>query len=363
MNILIVCGGTGGHLFPGIAVGEELLERKHQVLLVISEKSIDCKVVEGTSGFLVQTLPAVGWKGWRLGAVVRFIHSMIPSMIRTRQIFKSFQPRVVMGMGGFSSVTPLLYAWARGIPSCIHESNMIAGKANRVASHFTSMVAVGFKAARSQFSSRHTEWTGTPLRTSLRTAAATHVRKESAFRGPNGPVILIMGGSQGARGLNRVVTTAASFVSVPGVEWIHLAGVEDEKKVREAYIKSGQKAQVHAFCLDMGKLYARADLVISRSGAASLAEIAEWALPSILIPYPFAAENHQSINGHQFAEANAAVLIEEVLCTPEVLAGEIRDILMNDKRWKDMLEAARGLKHGEAHRRLADIVEKLGTKR
>jgi UDP-N-acetylglucosamine--N-acetylmuramyl-(pentapeptide) pyrophosphoryl-undecaprenol N-acetylglucosamine transferase len=164
MNILIVCGGTGGHLFPGIAVGEELLERKHQVLLVVSEKEIDQKALKGARGFLVQTLPAVGWRGLQPQNLFRFCWMMWKAIGRTRQIFRDFHPDVVLGMGGFSSVAPLLVAWYRKIPCCVHESNAIAGKANRLAARLVNVVAVGLDKAKDQFCGKKCVATGTPIR-------------------------------------------------------------------------------------------------------------------------------------------------------------------------------------------------------
>ncbi len=359
MNILIVCGGTGGHLFPGIAVGEELLERRHQVLLVISEKEIDQRATQGARGFLIQTLPAVGWRGWRPDRMLQFAGMMWKSMKRTKQIFQDFQPQVVMGMGGFSSVAPLHAAWRRGIPSCIHESNAIPGKANRLAARFATLVAVGLESAGNQFAQFQTVWTGTPVRASLRSKGDVRKTRMELGLSADGPVVLVMGGSQGAKGLNRLATAAAAIAS-DNIQWIHLAGAEDEANVRAAYQGAGRKARVDAFCHEMEKMYAAADLVIARSGAASLAEIAEWNLPSILIPFPFAADRHQSANARLFHEAGAAVLIEEADCSAEKLAAEAQDILTNKNRRKSMTDATQRLRHEDSHRRLADMVERLG---
>lgn len=363
MNVMIVCGGTGGHLFPGIAVGEELLERKHQVLLVISEKEIDRKVAEGTRGFLFQTLPAVGWRGWNPISTWRFFQAMIRSLMKTRQIFRDFHPQVVMGMGGFSSVAPLFLAWLRGVPSCVHESNMIVGKANRLTSRFVQEIAVGFEAARLAFAPGRAICTGTPLRASIRQAATKHARKGTDFRRKEEPTVLVMGGSQGAQSLNRLVIQAMTILPMPGIRWIHLSGAEDETFVRQAYTKEGKEAKVLSFSHEMDALYAEADLVIARSGAASLAEIAEWSLPSILIPYPYATDRHQEINARQFAETGAAIMMEERFCGPDDLAGEVGNILGNKKRWESMLDATRTLDRGDAHRKLADMVERMGERR
>lgn len=362
MNVLIVCGGTGGHLFPGIAVGEELLERRHQVLLVVSEKEIDQRAVERSVGFLTQTLPAVGWGGWRPDRLVRFTVALAKSVVQTRRIFRSFHPEVILGMGGFSSVAPLLLAWKRGLPSCIHESNAIAGKANRLAARLVSIVAVGFAEAGKQFSAAQTVWTGTPVRAEIRkTGDATGARQKLGLA-PRTPVVLVVGGSQGAHRLNQLVVEAASQISPEEAQWLHLTGIADESRVRKSYVAAGRRAVVRAFCHEMADWYAAADLVIARAGASSLAEIAARRLPSILIPYPFAAERHQSANGRHFAEAGAAVMWEESDCSAGKLAAEVRDILTNKNRRKKMSDATEKLGCEDSHRRLAEMVEELARK-
>jgi len=352
MNVLIVCGGTGGHLFPGMAVGEELLERRHQVLLVVSEKEIDRVATRGAKGFLVESLPAVGWTGARPDRALRFGWRMLQGIRRTRSIFRSFQPDVVVGMGGFSSFPPLFLASLSEIPACIHESNAIAGKANRLLARYADIVAIGFDAAKSQFPRSKTVCTGTPIRAALR--ATGNPEKDGAKK-----TILVVGGSQGARGLNKLVADAAGKVSGASVHWEHLTGAADEQAIREVYREDGVDANVMAFCHEMQKLYRKADLIVARSGAASLAEIAEWGIPSILIPFPFAADQHQSANAKIFADAGAAIMREESECTAEWLAHEIQDVLTNDVRRKKMAESTKPLRHVDAHKKLADVIEGL----
>lgn len=359
MNILIVCGGTGGHLFPGIAVGEELLERRHQVMLVLSEKEVDQRGVRGADGFLFQTLPAVGWRGWRPDRALQFAVMMIQSMNRTKNIFSDFRPQVVLGMGGFSSVAPLYVAWKRGIPSCVHDSNAIPGKANRLASRMATISAVGLESAKHWFKRGPVVWTGTPVRASVRMRPEPGSARAELGLKSGGPIVLVVGGSQGARGLNRLVTAAAALAR-PEIQWLHLSGASDEDGVRDAYQRAGRTARVEAFSHEMEKLYAVADLVVARSGAASLAEIAECGIPSILVPFPFAADRHQSANARLFEQAGAAVLCEEADTTPERLSAEIVAILGDAARKKQMSEAARVLRQADSHQRLADIVERLG---
>jgi UDP-N-acetylglucosamine--N-acetylmuramyl-(pentapeptide) pyrophosphoryl-undecaprenol N-acetylglucosamine transferase len=359
MNILIVCGGTGGHLFPGIAVGEELLARGHSVMLVVSEKEVDLRIVERTRGFQAETLPAIGWRGVRPDLVVRFGVAMVRALFRTRGIFRRFRPDAVLGMGGFSSVAPLLCARLAGVPSVIHESNAIAGKANRLAARIATGVAVGVEPAQDFFPLHKTICTGTPVRAFLRKTMDPAAARAALSLEPGLPTVLIMGGSQGARGLNRIVTEAAARISAPEIQWLHLAGAGEEESVREAYARQNRKARVIAFGVEMDQLYGAADLIIARSGASSLAEIAGQALPSILVPYPFAADNHQQANAAIMEKTGAALVCDEKKADIDRLAEQIREVLTNTARRQAMREATKRLRHTDAHVKLADMVERL----
>ncbi len=331
------------------------------MLLIVSEKGVDQKAIQPKADFLVQTLPAVGWKGWRIDYIFRFVVGMIKSMIQSYRIFRIFPPDVVVGMGGFSSVAPLFMARLRGIPSCIHESNVIAGKANRLLAYFASTVAVGFEATRNQFSKDNIVWTGTPVRSALRNRKDSREARETLGLAGQKPTVLVIGGSQGAKSLNRLVVEAASQISLLDIQWLHLTGVEDESNIRSAYASAGKMAQVRAFCHEMEVYYAAADLVIARSGASSLAEIALWSLPSILIPYLFAADKHQLANAKQFVKVGAAMILEEEDGTAEKLAAAIQSVLMDQDRRRNMAEATMKLRCDHAHQSFADMIEKLGT--
>ena len=359
MNVLIVCGGTGGHFFPGLAVGEELLKRQHQVLLVVSEKEIDRKAAQHVHGFLIQTLPAMGWGGWKPYRLIQFCRKTVKAFIRSRQIFRSFNPDVIVGMGGFNSIAPLLLARLYRKPVCIHESNTIAGKANRFIASLGAVVAVGFEKTKEQFPKNKVVWTGTPVRSALRIKKAHDQAFEELGLITVLPTVLIIGGSQGAKRLNQLVVEAARQVASMDIQWLHLTGTEDEPKIRQAYIQAGKKAQVYAFYHEMERLYAAADLVIARAGAASLAKIAQWALPSILIPFPFAADQHQAANAAAFVMEKAAIMYEETNCHPEQLAKEIQVILKDKNHRKSMANAAQKICKEDAHQKLAGLIERL----
>lgn len=346
-------------MFPGMAVGEELLERQHQVLLVVSEKEVDTRAVEKVRGFLVETLPAVAWRGVRPDRAFHFAAGLVRAMGKARRIFKSFHPNAVLGMGGFSSAAPLFQARWSGIPSCIHESNAIPGKANRLAARFATKVAVGLELAGRCFPAQRTIWTGTPVRAALRQPGDRLAACKELGLEAGRPVVLVVGGSQGARGLNRLVLAAAEKMQLAMPQWLHLTGAGEEETIRKGYAELKADAKVMAFSSEMPLLYAAADLVVARSGASSLAEIAQLGLPSILTPYPHAADNHQLANARLFADAGAALLCEERTADPAWLGGEIAAILGDKERRKKMGDAAKRLRHADAHRKLADMMEEL----
>lgn len=362
MNIIIVCGGTGGHLFPGLAVGEELLERKHQVLLIVSEKEIDQKALKNAKGFLVQTLPSIGWRGFRPDRAFGFFRAMLRSISQTKGIFKSFHPNVVLGMGGFSSVAPMIVARNSGIPTCIHESNAIAGKANRLAARFATKIAIGCKEVGGQFRAGGTVYTGTPIRSILRQKKEMYVARRELGIATDKPTVLVMGGSQGAKGLNRLMTDTAAKAN-KDIQWVHLTGVQDEANVKNAYSSSDRSGMVFPFYHEMERLYAAADLVVARSGAASLAEIVEWSLPAILIPFPFAADRHQTANAKILVKAGGAIMHEEADCTADLLVREIDNILTHPDQRSKMVEGVRTLRCEDSHKKLANLVEEIALKR
>lgn len=367
MNIAIACGGTGGHLFPGLAVAEVLRARGHRVLLFISEKEIDTLAVrehEAKGELRFERLPSVGLGRVLSLGTVRFVGGALRSVAACRRIFAGFQPDAVLGMGGFTSTAPLLAARLARVPTFIHESNAIPGKANRLNARLARVVLLGFAECAAHFpAGTRCETTGTPVRASLR----ENVPDRRAALGAFGfdpardrvvkRTLLVMGGSQGARGVNRAVTAALPLWRELPLRVIHLTGKDDEAEVRAAYAAAdGFPAHVAAFSHDMGAAYAAADIAVARSGAASLTELAHFGLPSVLIPYPFAAEDHQTANARLFTRPGAAVMLREDERTGESLARILPGLLLHPDKLHDMATAARALAPGDAAARVADAV-------
>ena len=360
MNAVIACGGTGGHLFPGLAVAEVLQQRGHQAMVLISEKEIDTLAVRDHLGkFRFERLPAIGLPRIVSLAMAGFMRGFAVSLRRCRQYYRDFKPNAVLGMGGFTSTAPILAGRRMGLPTFIHESNAIPGKANRLNARLASHVLLGFAACAKFFPPRaQCSVTGTPIRASLRSRLDPAAARELfGLEIAGKKTLLVMGGSQGAHGLNQAVVEAAPSWG-DALQVIHLTGRDDEENVRAAYAKTGVRAWVAAFHHRMQEAYSAADLAVARSGAASLSELAHFAVPSVLIPYPFAAEDHQTLNARIYAEAGASATLAERDAGGNRLAGMVLDLLQNSGRLAVMADAAHQLAPADAALLVVETMEK-----
>jgi UDP-N-acetylglucosamine--N-acetylmuramyl-(pentapeptide) pyrophosphoryl-undecaprenol N-acetylglucosamine transferase len=335
MNAVIACGGTGGHLFPGIAVAEALRDRGHEVILLVSEKEIDALALSGRTNFRFEKLPTVGLPSPFSPAILGFIRRFYESFSLCRSIYRKFKPQVVLGMGGFTSTAPVLAGRIRGISTFIHESNAIPGKANRLTARMVRAVMLGFKECAPFFPKAHTEVTGTPIRTELKPLDRQVARQRLGLR-TDLPTLLVMGGSQGASGINQAIIKSLPFLHGAPLQVIHLSGARDERLVADNYGREKIPAYISAFHHRMEEVYSAADLLVARAGAASLAEFAAFSLPSILIPFPYAADDHQTRNAEIYARAQAAVLVKESEITGELLARKIRELIESPERIRNM---------------------------
>jgi UDP-N-acetylglucosamine--N-acetylmuramyl-(pentapeptide) pyrophosphoryl-undecaprenol N-acetylglucosamine transferase len=358
MNVAIACGGTGGHLFPGLAVAEVLKDRRHAVLLLISEKQIDAMAVRDRPEFRVEKIPSIGLPRFISPQILPFAGQFLRGLGRCRDIYRSFQPQAVLGMGGFTSTGPILAGRLAGIPTFIHESNAIPGKANRLNARLATRVLLGFEDCAKYFPKSAAEVTGTPIRSSLnRKVDRSEALKKLGLRS-DFETVLVMGGSQGAHRLNEAVGTALNWFTRKPIQFIHLTGREDEDAVREHYQKAGIPAWVAAFYHCMEEAYSVADVAVARSGAASLTEISHFGIPSILVPYPYAAENHQYLNAEIFAREGAAEVIEEARVNGDTLGSLIDQLLADAAKRRRMHEQMRSFALQDAAARIAELIER-----
>jgi len=354
----IACGGTGGHLFPGLAVAEVLRDRGHEVLLLVSEKEVDAVALREHPGFAAERLPGIGLPPLWSPRMLVFARQFLRAVGRCRALFAGWRPSAVLGMGGFTSTAPVWAARRAGVPAFLHESNAIPGRANRINARIAGRVLLGFAECRRHFPRAICEVTGTPVRRSLGLVLPRDEARKALGLEPEGRVLLVMGGSQGARGINELMAAAAVPFAAAGVQVIHLTGSQEERRVGEAYRAAGVRARVLAFHHRMEEAYSAADVVVSRSGASSLAELAAFGLPALLIPFPFAAEDHQTLNAEIFARAGAAEVIRERDASARTAADRVIALLSDAARLGEMSRRSRGLAPGDAAARVAEQLEK-----
>jgi len=360
---IIACGGTGGHLFPGLSVAETLHERGHEVILFVSEKEIDTTALTAHPEFRSEKLPSVGMPAMILSpAFVRFMRRCWESYRQCRSIYRRYRPSVVLGMGGFTSTAPILAARMRGLPCFIHESNAIPGRANRIAAKFATRVLLGFEDCRPHFRGNDCIFTGTPVRKNLGQAIDRAEAMSLFGLDPSRLTLLVTGGSQGASGINQILFRTAPLLAQSGIQIIHLTGKNDDRLAAANYQRDEIPHYVAPFHHRMEEAYSAADLVISRAGASSLSEISSFGLPSILIPYPYATDDHQKANAEIYFRAGAAEIAEEKQIVPEVFAAIISNLLSDPDRRAAMSLAAKLIAPGTAAANVADVLERAVRK-
>jgi UDP-N-acetylglucosamine--N-acetylmuramyl-(pentapeptide) pyrophosphoryl-undecaprenol N-acetylglucosamine transferase len=360
--IAIACGGTGGHLFPGIAVAEKLAERGCDVTLLISPKEVDQQAVKNLKNVAVVTLPAVGLKR---GCVLDFLRGFYRSHRAVRRLFQARKPDAVLAMGGFTSAPPILAAKSAGARTFLHESNTIPGRANQWLSWVVDHAFVGFPSAVGRFKRCRVTVSGTPARPQFNRSDAASCRYALGLD-PGRPVLLAMGGSQGASGINElVIRSLPLFAKVaPECQWFHLTGPKDASHLQQAYAGLKLKAVVQPFFDRMELALGAASAAVSRAGASSLAELAAMRLPAVLIPFPAATDNHQFHNARAYATSGAAQLLEQSLSTPEVLAKSLLQLAKNETVRQAMQTALARWERPQAASEIAEaILEAISSQR
>jgi UDP-N-acetylglucosamine--N-acetylmuramyl-(pentapeptide) pyrophosphoryl-undecaprenol N-acetylglucosamine transferase len=323
--IAIACGGTGGHLFPGLAVAEALQNRGCDIQLFISRKEVDQQAVKSAVGMEVIVLPLAS--GSRSG--ILFGRDFIKSYLIVRKIFSKRRPQAVLAMGGFACAPPVLAAPFR-TPAFLHEANSIPGRANRWLFPWVDQAFVYFPSAAARLRRSKVSVVGMPVRGQFQAMDAAACRMVLGLA-PQHPVLLIMGGSQGASGINSLLTQAlpALTARLPELQFLHLTGPGECDRVKAAYARLACKSVVRPFLTEMEYALGAATVAVSRAGASSLAEMAAMRLPAILIPYPWAADNHQFRNALAFVDSGAARLVTQNVATLENLTPMILDLLGN----------------------------------
>jgi UDP-N-acetylglucosamine--N-acetylmuramyl-(pentapeptide) pyrophosphoryl-undecaprenol N-acetylglucosamine transferase len=354
-NVVIACGGTGGHLFPGLAVGQELRQRGCAVTLMVSPKDVDQQAIQSITGMGIVTLPAVGLATGRL---IGFLRGFIRSYRIARSCFAQRTPKFVLAMGGFISVGPILAGRRLGAKTFLHESNSIPGRANRWLARWVDGAFVYFPPTAEKLAAKRVEVVGMPVRPQFFEPTAPGAARSALGLQAEGPVLLVMGGSQGAKKVNQMVLDIAPLLrqAARNLQFFHLTGDSDFEAVRAQYKKLGIPAVVHAFWGEMGLALAAADVAVSRAGASSLAELAARQVPAVLIPYPSAANNHQFYNARAFVNTGAARMLSQDEAIPDQLAHEILELIRNPLKRSNMQSA---LADWQAPAAAGDIAERI----
>jgi len=351
MKICVACGGTGGHIFPGLATAQELQTRGHLVALWLAGRDVEAASVDGWEGEITLIRAAgfpLGFSLRSIGVVLRLGAAVWASW----RLMRRERPDVVLAMGSYASVGPVIAARVCGIPIVLHEANAVPGRAISFLSCFASRIGIAFQAAEQHLDAQKIVFTGFPLRSVLQ--QVVHLQ-DSCFR------LLVMGGSQGAHVLNEVLPVVAKQLCERGlpVHITHLAGVHDATVVEAQYQANGVAADVHAFASDMASIYAGVDFAIARAGAATCTELAVCGVPALLIPLPTSARNHQFLNAMAMAVSGGMAMHPQQDMTVEWLTGYLGNLIKTPGVMEDMRSRLKGVAVGDGALRLADLVEEV----
>jgi UDP-N-acetylglucosamine--N-acetylmuramyl-(pentapeptide) pyrophosphoryl-undecaprenol N-acetylglucosamine transferase len=355
-GFIIAAGGTGGHLFPGIAIARELQRRVAgaRIRFVVGRRRMESEILQ-RYGFESVSVDVEGikGKGWR--GVLSALFKLPGSVLQSAGMIRAFSPSLVMGMGSYAAGPVCLSARLLGIPTAIHEQNSYPGLANRILCRFVDRVFISFEESREYFKGGDLVWTGNPVREELVASPPSAPGRGGGF------TILVLGGSQGATAVNDAVIAALARPEMkerrPTV--VHQTGEADLERVREAYRAEGIEAEAAPFIQDMAGVYGRADLVVSRAGATTLFELAALGKPSVLIPYPHATNQHQKANAMSLVRGGGAEMILQEDLDGEVLARVLMKYMDHPEALAAMGSKARAMGRPEAAAVIVDHLLKM----
>ena len=350
LRVLIAGGGTGGHLFPGIALAEEVRSHGGEVLFVGTERGIEARVLP-EQGWPLELVPVRGIKGRGVAGLFSGLAALPRAYFASRRILESFRPDVVVGVGGYASGPVVATAALQRRPTAILEQNSVPGITNRILGRVVGQVYCTFEDRLGRFPARKIAMTGNPIRRSI-VEQLSGAARDVGRTDTGGPRLFVFGGSQGARAINEAMMGAAAGLreSVPGLRIHHQTGQADEERVREAYVAAGwgEDVTVSAFIRDMAAVYAWCDLVVCRAGATSLSELAVAGKPAVLIPFPHATDDHQTGNARSLVDAGAAELLPQTDLSPQVLTDRVRTLAGDPAVLSSMTRAMRGAARPDA---------------
>jgi len=359
-TLMVAGGGTGGHIYPAIAIAREYMARRpdRRVVFVGTERGLE-KTIVPKAGFPIEFISVGGLKGKGFGELVKNLARLPLGFIQAFRLVGRHQPNVVLGVGGYSSGPVLIAAWMRRVPTIIHEANAFPGVTNRVLAKFVKAVAVAYGDALQRLKRPDGVVTGNPVRQEFFDAGSRPATAGGRKR------LLVFGGSQGSRILNDAMTGALLFLArmKDAIDIVHQTGPNDLDRVKAAYASSVfTSARVVPYLDPIVDEIAAADLVVCRAGAMTLGELAAVGRGAILVPFAAATNNHQELNARVVERAGGAVVITEAELQPEKLAAAITSALADPQRTRAMGTASRTLAAPEATKRIVDYIEQIYRK-
>lgn len=350
MRLLIAGGGTGGHLFPGVAIAEELRARAPDaaICFVGTRRGIEARVLPEL-GWDLQVIEVSGLKTVGVLGAIRGLFRLPRALWQARRVVKQFRPDAVIGVGGYASGPVVLMARLRGIPTAICEQNSIPGLTNKILGKLVRAVFLSFDESRRFFKPKRIVMSGNPVRGAMvRELLAGPAAADGATH------VLVCGGSQGAVAVNELASRALiALAAETKLAIVHQTGEKDREATARRYADAGVAAECHAFIKNMAAAYHRADVVIGRAGATTVAELAIAGKPAIFIPYPSAADNHQELNAREMADRGAALMLRQAELTAPILADTLRPLLDAGRR-AAMSTAMKALAKPDAARIVVD---------
>jgi UDP-N-acetylglucosamine--N-acetylmuramyl-(pentapeptide) pyrophosphoryl-undecaprenol N-acetylglucosamine transferase len=352
MRAILAGGGTGGHVIPALAIAQQLQkDYAAEVLFIGTARGIENRLVPA-AGFPLKLVQVGALNRVSLKTRLKTLFDLPRSVWDSRRILTEFRPDVVIGVGGYASGPAMLAALLRRVPTLVFEPNFVPGFANRLVAPLVSGAAVHFAETGRYF--HRCEVTGVPVREAFFQMANKNLETAK-------PTLLVFGGSQGAHAINQAVMESVSDLRarVPGIHIVHQTGERDYNDAQEAYANLGGSVEVYRFIDDMPGLFARAGLLICRSGASTVAEVTAAGKPAVFVPFPRAADDHQKRNAEALQRAGAAVMLEESKLNRENLVEAVGSLFSQPSRLEKMGEAARKLSHPNAARDIAAMAARL----
>jgi UDP-N-acetylglucosamine--N-acetylmuramyl-(pentapeptide) pyrophosphoryl-undecaprenol N-acetylglucosamine transferase len=357
LRVVIAGGGTGGHLFPGIAIAQEFLEKnaENNILFVGTGKPFEISILSET-GFAHKRITAEGFKGRGVWHQLVSISKVPKGIIESILILKDFKPHIVIGVGGYSAGPLVMGARLLGIKIVLHEQNILPGITNRILSRFADRIYVSFEETIMGVTPKKIRFTGNPVRKEI--VQCAEISRNTDMQAPKKEkkfTILILGGSQGAHRINMALLEALLYLeNRKNIFFVHQTGTQDETQVKQRYDEYGIENDTRAFFKDMALQYQNSDLIICRAGATTVAEIKAVGKGVIFIPFPFAADNHQVLNARSLEKAGAAEMILEKNLSGKALAERIDFYVQRPEALQQMASRSRDLGRVDAAAMIVD---------